>query len=479
MLYRHHITKNFILQQGTFYVKQRNLLLLQSIAKKQREGEKRIVKTLFCVAAKAANFDSFKTQKRVARKRAVLQSETRLVAAFFYTIAKIDFCEFPNRFIDKNEKNRYDKRIVLIRYSTDKRGKPVRKAVVYTRDEHKIPKSKIDSDALKIVEHLRGCGYDAYIVGGAVRDLIVGKTPKDFDIVTDATPSKIKKLFRNSRVIGKRFRLVHVFFGDKIFEVSTFRSICEGSVGNSFGTMDEDVQRRDFTLNALYYDPIKEHVIDYVNGVEDIRKRVLKPVIPLDRIFEDDPVRMLRAIKYSSTIGCKMPHSIKHKIRKSAHLIAGISASRLTEEMLKIINSGHSFEIISAALELDVYMYLQPSACALIDADKRFEQHYMEHLKMLDEFLQTNPDCRLGKRLSFFLYDFVINLTDWKKEVETKTATGELYTKTWSQCRHFVLPMNPQRTELEYAIKDILTQFGVSVRFQKKSKNRKTAKTAN
>ena len=112
---------------------------------------------------------------------------------------------------------------MLFRYSTDERGRPVKKAVIYTKDEHKIQLSKIDTDALFVVSRLKDSGFTAYIVGGAVRDLIVGHTPKDFDIVTDATPSRIKKIFRNSRIIGRRFRLVHVVFGSKIFEVSTFR----------------------------------------------------------------------------------------------------------------------------------------------------------------------------------------------------------------------------------------------------------------
>ncbi len=359
---------------------------------------------------------------------------------------------------------------MLIRYSSNSNGKPVKKAVIYTKEEHKIPLEKIDSDALYIVKHLKDCGYDSYIVGGAVRDLIVGKTPKDFDIVTEATPSRIKKLFRNSRIIGKRFRLVHVIYGSKIFEVSTFRSICDGSVGNAFGTMDEDVQRRDFSLNALYYDPIKEQVIDYVNGVEDIRKKVIRPVIPMERIFIEDPVRMLRAVKYSATTGCRLPHSLKSKIRKSAHLLSPISPSRLTEELLKIINSGHSYEIVSAALDADIFMYLQPSACALIYASRDFEKKYMQHLKELDNLVHSQPESRLGKRLTYLVYDFISSLTDWKKEVSTKSAAGELYTKTWNQCRHFVLPMNPQRTELEYAIKNSLTQLGVGVRISKKAR---------
>ncbi len=356
---------------------------------------------------------------------------------------------------------------MLTRYGTDKKGRPVQKAVVYTKNEHNIPLSRIDRDAFNVVRHLRDSGYETYIVGGAVRDLIIGKTPKDFDIITAATPSKIKKLFRNSRIIGKRFRLVHVFFGDKIFEVSTFRSIAEGTVGNLFGTMDEDVLRRDFTLNALYYDPIKEQVIDYVHGVEDIRKKVIRAVIPLDHIFTEDPVRMLRAVKYSATTGCRLPWTLKRKIRKSAHLLSPVSPSRLTEELLKIVNSGHACEIVKAALDTDLYMYLQPAACALMYSDKKFETSYIHNLMALDDLVASKKECRLGDKLSFLIYDFIRSLTDWQKEIENKSATGELYTRTWRECRNFVLPMNPQRTELEYAIRVNLKKLGVQVRIPK------------
>jgi poly(A) polymerase len=261
---------------------------------------------------------------------------------------------------------------VLIRYATDSRGRPVQKAVIYTKNEHSISLDTIDDDAIYVIRRLRETGFDAYLVGGAVRDLIIGKKPKDFDIVTDATPSRIKKIFRNSRIIGKRFRLVHVIFGQKIFEVSTFRSIVDGSVGNAFGTMDEDVQRRDFSLNALYYDPIREQVIDYVNGVKDIRKGIVRPVIPLDRIFVEDPVRMLRAVKYGATTGCRLPWSLKRKIRKSSNLLSPVSPSRLTEELMKIINSGHSYEIVSGAMDTDLYVYLQPAATNMMLEDRKF-----------------------------------------------------------------------------------------------------------
>lgn len=356
---------------------------------------------------------------------------------------------------------------MLFRYSADKNGNPIKKAVVYTKEEHKIPLDKIDSDAIGVIRRLKDSGFSAYIVGGAVRDLILGNNPKDFDITTDATPSKIKRIFRNSRIIGRRFRLVHVFFGPKIFEVSTFRSTAEGSIGNDFGSMDEDVMRRDFTLNALYYDPLQEQVIDYVGGVRDIRKGVLRPVIPLDRIFVEDPVRMLRAVKYSATTGCKMSWTLRHKIRKSASLLAPVSPSRLTEELLKIINSGHAFDIVSEALDTDLYMALQPAATEFMFSDKKFEKSYMANLKRLDALNVIEKDARLGKKLVYLIKDFILSLTDWKKEIERKSSAGELYTKTWDECRRFVLPMNPQRSELEYAIRSALREIGVCIRMPK------------
>ncbi|MBP5519344.1 MAG: polynucleotide adenylyltransferase PcnB [Treponema sp.] len=350
---------------------------------------------------------------------------------------------------------------MLIRYGTDGKGRPVQKAVVYTQSEHQISNKNIDPDALQIIHRLRDAGFTAYIVGGAVRDLIVGNKPKDFDIVTDATPSKIKRIFRNSRIIGRRFRLVHVVFGSKIFEVSTFRSNAEGSVGNDFGTIEEDVQRRDFTMNALYYDPLQEQVIDYVGGMKDIKKHLLRPVISLDRIFVEDPVRMLRAIKYSATTHAKMPYNLRKKIRNSAGLLSQVSPSRLTEELLKIMNNSNAYEIIHEALDTDLYIYLQPSATALIYDSKVFERKYMENIKKLGELNKSEPEARLGKKLIFMIKDFAATLTDWEKETKEKYSYTELYGKTWSECRNFVLPMNPVRKELEYAVKSALNELGV------------------
>lgn len=360
---------------------------------------------------------------------------------------------------------------MLYRYGSDSKGNLVKKACVYTKDEHLISLSNIDPDALQIISRLRDAGCTSYVVGGAVRDLIVGNKPKDFDIVTDATPSKIKRVFRNSRIIGRRFRLVHVVFGNKIFEVSTFRSNAEGSVGNEFGTIEQDVLRRDFTINALYYDPLQEQVIDYVGGMKDIKKHVLRPVISIDTIFVEDPVRMLRAIKYSATTHAKMSYQLRRKIRNSADLLSQVSPSRLTEELLKILNSSFAYEIVREALETDLYIYLQPSATALIYEDKNFEKKYLESIKQLGELNKEASDVRLGKKLQFIIQDFIGTLTDWNMEIQTKTSANELFAKTWKQCRNFVLPMNPVRKELEFAVKASLKALGVNVSLKSSKKS--------
>ena len=206
---------------------------------------------------------------------------------------------------------------MLTRYTTDKNGKLVKQADVYQASEHNINKDNIDRDAIAVIEKLNRRGFQAYIVGGAVRDLMSGRKPKDFDITTDARPEEVRRIFRNSRVIGKRFKLVHIYFGSTIFEVATFRSLKSADDNNDYGVIEEDVQRRDFTINALYYAPSENIVIDYIGGVKDLRNRKLNSIISLDTTFREDPVRMLRAIKYSNISKLKIPFKLsknKHRV---------------------------------------------------------------------------------------------------------------------------------------------------------------------
>ena len=206
---------------------------------------------------------------------------------------------------------------MLFRYGATDNGTIVKKAHIYTQEEHGIDAHLVDTDAMWVLRGLRKEGFSAYIVGGAVRDMIVGRAPNDFDIATDAHPQQIRRIFRSARIIGRRFRIVHVYCGrEKYIEVTTFRS--RSAVGTSehtahpdqnnfFGTMEEDAERRDFTINALYYNPIDRLVIDYVGGVPDIRGRRLKTLGDAEASFAEDPVRMIRAVKYASLVGFPVP----------------------------------------------------------------------------------------------------------------------------------------------------------------------------
>ena len=343
------------------------------------------------------------------------------------------------------------------RYSAEENGSLVKKALVYTQDEHKINYHDVDTHAVYITERLQANGFETYIVGGAVRDLILGKRPKDFDIVTAASPSKIKKIFRNARIIGRRFRLVHVFFGPKIIEVSTFRSTKDGPTSNTFGTIEEDVLRRDFTLNALFYDPLKQLVIDYVGGMKDIRKGVIRPLIALSHIFTDDPVRIIRAIKYAAMSGFKLPFSLKRMIRKHSGLLADISPSRLTEEIFKIIYSSKALEIVEALDKYKIYDYLQPNAVELFRTLPGFRERYMKTIAALGREDYKNLP---GESLSCLVKDYLEGAVDWRGS----DGPVETYRNAFVLARKFVLPMNPPRVELEQALKIIFLEHGLSVK---------------
>lgn len=345
-----------------------------------------------------------------------------------------------------------------IRYSAAENGRPVKKAYVYTKNEHGIDKNDVEGDAVRIVERLKAAGHETYIVGGAVRDLMVGKKPKDFDIVTDATPSRIKRVFRNSRIIGRRFRLVHVFFGPKIYEVSTFRSLKDGPTSNTYGTIEEDVLRRDFTMNALFYDPQEQVVVDYVGGFKDMKARRIRPIIPLKVIFSDDPVRMIRAAKYAATTGFGLPLLLRWKIKSQAGLLAPVSPSRLTEEISKIIHSGRSVAIVSKLTDLGLFSYLQPSAAALMGEDAAFKARYLADLAEMDKIVAAGGEPVSGRIISFLLKAYLDRIVDWTAEPQ------ENYRTALASCRSFVLPMNPPRVELENGVRLIFREHGAAVK---------------
>jgi len=339
------------------------------------------------------------------------------------------------------------------RYSTGENGKLEKKAAIYTSDEHGIDPANVDGEAVSIIRKLKSAGFDSYIVGGAVRDLILGKKPKDFDIVSAASPGRIKKIFRNSRIIGKRFRLVHVYFSERVFEVSTFRSLKDGHTSNTFGTIEEDVQRRDFTLNALFYDPQQQIVVDYVGGMNDIKKKLIKPIINLNDIFTDDPVRMIRAVKYSALSGFSMPMNLKMKIAAQSNLLLNISPSRLTEEMFKIINSDKAAVIVESLEKSGLYNYLQPGASNLMRKNANFKKNYLQSMANL-----KGAENKRGQALGALFFDYLETVCEWKP------GPIENFKDVCKTARNFIMPINPPRFDFVYAVKKFLGSKGITIK---------------
>jgi poly(A) polymerase len=261
---------------------------------------------------------------------------------------------------------------------------------------HKIDQQLISQAALKTCEGLQKAGFEAYIVGGAVRDLLLKYKPKDFDIATDATPEEVNRIFRRSRIIGRRFRLVHVMWGSETIEVSTFRGhhSSEGDAqtndsgrilrDNIFGSLEEDAARRDFTANALYYNPARNEVLDFHHGVADINAKVLRMIGNPTKRYQEDPVRMLRAVRLSAKLGLSIAPETQAPIAKLADLLQDVPPSRLFDEMLKLFLSGHAIESVNALREQHLHHGLLPMLDVVLEQPLG-ERFVMMALKNTDD----------------------------------------------------------------------------------------------
>jgi poly(A) polymerase len=253
---------------------------------------------------------------------------------------------------------------------------------IIPRAEHGISRSRISENALKVLYRLNKGGYKAFLVGGGVRDLLLGLEPKDFDIATDAHPEQIRSLFRNSRLIGRRFRLAHVRFGRDVVEVATFRAGSSNDADdqqhsdsgrilrdNVYGSIDEDIWRRDFTINALYYNIADFSVWDYTGGMADIRSRTLRLIDDPWVRYREDPVRMLRAARFAAKLDFDFALETAAPIHELGNLLADVPAARLFDETLKLFQAGHGVKSFEQLLKYDLLGYLFPSAAGLIAGD--------------------------------------------------------------------------------------------------------------
>jgi len=274
--------------------------------------------------------------------------------------------------------------------------------VVYTRDKHAVARESISRCARRTCEELQRAGYLAFVVGGAVRDLLLGRAPKDFDVATSATPEEVRSVFRRSRIIGRRFQIVHVLCGPEVVEVSTFRAHFAREAeddhrdehgrmlsDNVFGTQAEDALRRDFTVNALFYDPVREEVWDYVHGLKDLQARRLVMIGDPATRYREDPVRMLRAARLSAKLALAIDAKTRAPIHELRHLLENVPHARLFEEILKLLLSGNAVECVRVLRELDLHHGLLPLLDIALD-DAETGPFALAALRATDERLASD-----------------------------------------------------------------------------------------
>jgi poly(A) polymerase len=266
---------------------------------------------------------------------------------------------------------------------TESFQRPSRTPTVITRAEHCISRASISEHALKVLYRLKDAGFEAYMVGGGVRDLLLGREPKDFDVATSARPEDVRRLFRNCRLIGRRFRLAHVHFGREIVEVATFRALLDGEDNgeillkegriirdNVYGTIEQDVWRRDFTVNALYYDIRDFSVLDYTGGIADLKAGVLRPIGDPCIRYREDPVRMLRAVRFAAKLGFKIDPQAEAPLVELGNLLAGTPPARLFDEVLKMLHAGYAHEAFELLRHYGLLSYLFPMTEAALSKEE-------------------------------------------------------------------------------------------------------------
>lgn len=282
---------------------------------------------------------------------------------------------------------------------------------ILARSEHPISRRDIDKNALKVLYRLNHSGYLAYMVGGSVRDLMMGRTPKDFDVGTNAKPNEIRRLFSNSRIIGRRFRLVHVFFHDGgVVEVSTFRRDPDpeeqrGEPGellitsdNTYGTPRQDAFRRDFTVNALFYNVGDYTVIDHVGGIDDLERKLIRAIGDPGLRFQEDPVRMLRACEFAGRLGFGIEAKTQEAIHRHRKELEKASPARVTEEIIQLLKCGRAGAAMQWMLELELLQVLLPEAYAMLTAGERGLGDFGQILPVIDRLVAEDrplPDTGL------------------------------------------------------------------------------------
>jgi poly(A) polymerase len=341
------------------------------------------------------------------------------------------------------------------------------------RARHGIDRALVSKNAQRVCETLQDAGYPTFIVGGAVRDLIAGIEPKDFDIATNATPDQVRGLFRRARVIGRRFQIVHVMMGAETLEVSTFRAAHDENTvkdehgrvlrDNVWGTMEEDAARRDFTVNALYYDPTSETVFDYHRGVEDIKQKTLRMIGEPKSRYREDPVRMLRAVRLSSKLGLTLDPAVSAPIKEMARLMDNVPPARLMDEMQKLLFSGHAVECVRRLRSEGLHHGLLPLLDVILEQPLG-EKFVMLALASTDQRVQAGKTISPGFLFATLLWHEV--LADW----EARKARGELSIPALFEAMDAVLDQQAEKLAITRRIVgDIKDIWLLQPRFEKRA----------
>ena len=299
--------------------------------------------------------------------------------------------------------------------ATDRNEATQPSALIIPESDHPIREHQLDREALKVLYRLRDAGFKGYLVGGGVRDLFLGRTPKDFDISTDARPGQLRQLFRNSRTIGRRFRLVQVFFrGNKIIEVSTLRSSSEFDLdgkeqilpsNNTFGTLEEDAFRRDLTINSLFYEIENHTVIDYTGGVEDLNNRIIRMVGDPDRRFTRDPVRMMRVVRHAARTGFVIEPATRAALDRHDDKLRLCPPSRIRDEILKDLQSGLSRPWAELCMTTPLWATLFPMyGETLLSAQENPAEQLLQILSILDRLYSIRDESRTLAISESFLF---------------------------------------------------------------------------
>lgn len=355
-----------------------------------------------------------------------------------------------------------------------KQHTPMTQGVIIQAKRVGVRREQMSSAALKVIGCLQDKGYQAYIVGGAVRDALLGQHPKDFDVATDATPEEVRRTFKRARIIGKRFRIVHVPFRDEIIEVTTFRGDSQAPTDasgrilrdNVFGSIEEDAKRRDFTFNALYYDPFKGIIVDYHHGVADLNDRKLRMIGHPAQRYREDPVRILRAIRLAAKLNVGIDPATRSAIVNCASLLHNVPSARLFDEMLKMLHSGESWQCLLMMREENLHHDFFPLFDTLFAQPE--SRNFLENaLRNTDQRVQQDKTVSSGFLFATLLWYEVIQY--WQQRI----AQGEYPTPALFSAMDDVLNIQEEKLAIPRRFSGQMKEIWMlQPRFEQRTKGR-------